>query len=89
MPAVTATRGSGKFDVVPADAALGAEVRGVDPTTIDDVMFRGLHDLWLEHLLLVFRGQQLVAHDHRHHHRRRRRAVVLPEGLCRRELNRT
>ncbi len=63
MPAVTATRGSGKFDVVPADAALGAEVRGVDLTTINDVMFRGLHDLWLEHLLLVFRGQQLVAHD--------------------------
>lgn len=63
MPAVTATRGSGKFDVVPADAALGAEVRGIDLTKIDDAIFRGLHDLWLEHLLLVFRGQQFAAQD--------------------------
>jgi taurine dioxygenase len=63
MPAVTATRDSGKFDVVPAAAALGAEVRGVDLTKIDDAMFRALHDLWLEHLLLVFRGQQFAAQD--------------------------
>lgn len=63
MPAVTATRDSGKFDVVPAGAALGAEVRGIDLTKIDDSIFRGLHDLWLEHLLLVFRGQQFVAQD--------------------------
>ncbi len=63
MPAVVAPRGSGKFDVVPADAALGAEVRGIDLTKIDDAVFRGLHDLWLEHLLLVFRGQQFAAQD--------------------------
>jgi taurine dioxygenase len=51
------------FTVVPAPAALGAEVRGVDLTRMDDALFRAIHDLWLEHLLLVFRGQKFAAQD--------------------------
>lgn len=51
------------FTVIPAPAALGAEVRGVDLTRMDDALFRAIHDLWLEHLLLVFRGQKFVAQD--------------------------
>lgn len=51
------------FTFVPAAAALGAEIRGVDLTKLDDVLFRAIHDLWLEHLLLVFRGQKLEAQD--------------------------
>lgn len=53
----------GALDVVPAQAALGAEVRGVDLTKIDDAMFDRLHDIWLGHLLLVFRGQRFSADD--------------------------
>jgi len=51
------------IDVIPAKAALGAEVRGVDLTKIDDATFRQLHDIWLDHLLLVFRGQKFAAQD--------------------------
>src|SRR5689334_333281 len=51
------------FKVTPIDAALGAEVRGVDLTKLDDATFNALHDVWLEHLLLVFRGQSLTAQD--------------------------
>jgi taurine dioxygenase len=51
------------FKVTSVDAALGAEVRGVDLTKLDDATFNALHDVWLEHLLLVFRGQSLTAQD--------------------------
>jgi taurine dioxygenase len=54
---------AGPFEVVPCRAALGAEVRGIDLATIDDAMFDRLHDIWLEHLLLVFRGQRFSADD--------------------------
>jgi taurine dioxygenase len=48
---------------IPADAALGAEIRGVDLACIDESTFARLHALWLEHLLLVFRGQHMSADD--------------------------
>jgi len=51
------------FTVIPTPAALGAEVHGVDLTRIDDAAFDRLHALWLEHLLLVFRGQHFAAQD--------------------------
>ena len=51
------------IEVAPCRAALGAEVRGIDLTTIDDAIFDRLHDIWLEHLLLVFRGQRFSADD--------------------------
>lgn len=63
-PAIAASAPqAGPFEVVPCRAALGAEVRGIDLTTIDDAMFDWLHDIWLEHLLLVFRGQRFSADD--------------------------
>lgn len=52
-----------QISVVPAQAALGAEVQGVDLTKIDDATFRMIHEQWLEHLLLVFRGQKFVVQD--------------------------
>lgn len=51
------------FEVVPADAALGAEVRGIDLTRIDTATFDRLHEHWLHHLLLVFRGQRFAPED--------------------------
>ena len=52
-----------RFQVVPADAALGAEVRGIDLKQLDDATFKALHETWLHHVLLVFRGQSLTAED--------------------------
>ena len=54
---------SPQFQVAPAAAALGAEVRGVDLAHIDDAAFAALHEAWLEHILLVFRDQSLTAQD--------------------------
>src|ERR1700730_6380661 len=52
-----------QFKVVPLDAALGAEIRGVDLTELDDATFNALHDAWLNNVLLVFRDQSLRAED--------------------------
>ncbi len=52
-----------KLDVVPADAALGAEVRDIDLRRLDDATFAAVHEAWLQHLLLVFRDQSLKAED--------------------------
>jgi taurine dioxygenase len=48
---------------VPTTAALGAEVRGLDLKTLDDAAFKELHRAWLDNVMLVFRGQSLVAED--------------------------
>jgi len=48
---------------VPTTAALGAEVRGLDLKTLDDATFKELHRAWLDNVMLVFRGQSLVAED--------------------------
>jgi taurine dioxygenase len=57
QPALQATA----FEIVPMHAALGAEIRGVDLSRLDDETFARIHEAWLEHLLLVFRGQSLEA----------------------------
>jgi taurine dioxygenase len=63
----TAKRGAGArgaaFEIVPADAALGAEVRGLDLREVDEATFQALHEAWLHHIALVFRGQELTAED--------------------------
>ena len=58
-----ATVAAASFTVVPSGAALGAEIRGVDLTRIDDATFQALHKVWLEHMLLVFRGQKFAPED--------------------------
>jgi taurine dioxygenase len=52
-----------RFELVPVDAALGAEVRGLDLRMLDDAAFQALHVAWLHHVVLVFRGQSLTAGD--------------------------
>jgi len=52
-----------RFEVVPTDAPLGAEVRGLDLRALDDATFAELHKAWLDHVMLVFRGQSLVPQD--------------------------
>ncbi len=52
-----------RIQVVPIDAALAAEVRGVDLRRIDDAGFAAIHRAWLDHLVLLIRGQTLSDDD--------------------------
>lgn len=58
-----ATAVAAPFTVIPTGAALGAEIRGVDLTKIDDATFNALHEVFLDHMLLLFRGQKFTAED--------------------------
>jgi taurine dioxygenase len=50
---------SRRISVVPSGAALAAEVRGVDLRNVSNEEVTAIHHLWLEHLVLLFRGQEL------------------------------
>ena len=49
--------------VIPTGAGLGAEIGGVDLRAIDDDCFAAIHRAWLDHLVLLFRDQQLGDDD--------------------------
>lgn len=51
------------FKVVPLNAALGAEIRGLDLRKIDDASFKRLYEAYLFHVLLVVKNQSLGAAD--------------------------
>jgi taurine dioxygenase len=48
-----------RMEVIPTGSALGAEVCGVDLTKVDDALFAAIHRAWVDHLVLLFRGQHL------------------------------
>jgi taurine dioxygenase len=49
--------------LVPTGAALAAEVIGVDLRAITDADFDRIHRAWIQHLVLLFRGQKLTDED--------------------------
>jgi taurine dioxygenase len=51
------------ISVTPMDAALGAEVDGIDLRRITDADFAAVYQVWLEHSVLLFRGQTLDDDD--------------------------
>ncbi|MPZ42769.1 MAG: hypothetical protein GEV05_05045 [Betaproteobacteria bacterium] len=51
------------IEVRPLDAALGAEVRCGDLRQASDAQFAQIRQAWLDHLVLVFRGQSLSDED--------------------------
>jgi taurine dioxygenase len=62
------TTKSASVTVVPSGRALGAEIavadlRSIDLRTIDDLDFAAIHGAWLDHLVLLFRGQRLSDND--------------------------
>jgi len=63
-PAV-ATRAESRapYQVTPCDAALGAEITGIDLRQLDDATFSALHALWHQHVLLAFRDQSMAPDD--------------------------
>lgn len=53
-----------QFRIVPSDACLGAEVRGLDVASdLTATLIEILKAAWSEHLVLVFRGQRLSDED--------------------------
>ncbi len=56
---------STRFQVRKLHPALGAEVRGVDMRVpLDPAAFRELHDIWMQHLVLVFPEQKITDEQH-------------------------
>lgn len=47
------------IEIVPTNAALGAEVRGVDLRRVDDAAFATIHRAWVDHQVLLFRSQNM------------------------------
>jgi taurine dioxygenase len=57
-----------RVEVTPGRAApgaptLGAEISGVDLRSIDDAAFAAIHRAWIDHQVLLFRGQHLTDQD--------------------------
>jgi taurine dioxygenase len=52
-----------RVTVVPSKKALGAEIQGVDLRTINADDFAAIHSAWLDHSVLLFRGQSLTDDD--------------------------
>src|SRR6201993_3056467 len=49
--------------VIPSGRALGAEIDNVDLKSLSDQDFAAIHGAWLDHLVILFRGQQLSDED--------------------------
>jgi taurine dioxygenase len=49
--------------IVPTGATLGAEIQGADLRNISDADFTAIHRAWLDHLVILFRGQQFTDAD--------------------------
>lgn len=47
------------IDVVPLSSGIGAEIRGVDLSHLDDATFNAIKQAWLGHKVLRIRGQQI------------------------------
>lgn len=60
MSTAAASRAAGAIEVVPTGAVLGAEVRGIDLRAVDEAAFAAIHQAWLDHSVLLFRGQSLT-----------------------------
>ena len=56
-------RDAAPFQVVPTGTALGAEMKGIDLRRLDDRSFAAIHRAWLDHQVLLFRGQTLSDDD--------------------------
>ena len=49
--------------VLPLDAPLGAEIRDIDLRLVDDDAYNAIHGAWIDHQVLLFRGQNLTDAD--------------------------
>jgi taurine dioxygenase len=59
----TKTGSASQVIVIPSGKALGAEVQGVDLRAVNAEYFAEIHRAWLDHSVLLFRGQKLTDED--------------------------
>lgn len=53
------------IEIVPLSTHIGVEVRGVDLSQpLDEATQKAIYQAWLDHIVLVFRGQTLSQEDH-------------------------
>ncbi len=53
------------FEIVPLTKHIGAEIRGLDLSKpVDEQTQKALYQAWLDHVVLIFRGQNLSQEDH-------------------------
>ena len=53
-----------RLDVVPLSKHIGAEIRGIDlRDKPDDETVKAIYQAWLDHLVIIFPGQQLSQED--------------------------
>ena len=52
-----------RITVTPTGGALGAEIGGVDLCALDERVFTAIHQAWLDHQVVLFRGQHLGDED--------------------------
>jgi taurine dioxygenase len=53
-----------QLDVVPLSKHIGAEIRGIDlRDPVDDATMAAIHQAWLDHSVLLFRGQSFSQED--------------------------
>ena len=52
-----------RITVIPTGGALGAEIGGVDLCAVDERAFTAIHQAWLDHQVVLFRGQHLGDED--------------------------
>jgi len=60
MTESSGTAGSRRVSFIPTRKAVGAEIQDVDLRTIDEDDFASIYRVWLDHLVLLFRGQNLT-----------------------------
>ena len=63
MASESQARTSARVTVMPSGRALGAEIQGVDLRTMSVYEFESIHKAWLDHSVLLFRGQKLTDDD--------------------------
>ena len=51
------------MEIIPTEKAFGAEIQGIDVRQIDAGEFESIYHAWLDHQVLLFRGQQLTDED--------------------------
>lgn len=49
--------------IIPASPKIGAEIQGVNVKTLDDAAFRTVYQAFLDHIVIVIRGQDLNEED--------------------------